>query len=124
VIDNLIKEEIERCDLFAYDTPDIMLPVDLEISSSIPVSNVAGSEEHVDLPFKGVDMELNGGEFPPWKPVDSVLVGMGQSSPECSMKEPNSSELWIEVVKKGRKKARPRNRCDKMVYNERGILEY
>jgi hypothetical protein len=53
VIDNLIKEEIERCDLFAYDTPDIMLPVDLEISSSIPVSNVAGSEEHVDLPFKG-----------------------------------------------------------------------
>jgi hypothetical protein len=63
-------------------------------------------------------------KFPPLKPVDSVSVGMGQSSSECSMKEPNSSELWTEVVKNGTKKARPRSRCDKMVYSERGILEY
>jgi hypothetical protein len=38
-------------------------------------------------------------KFPPLKPVDSVSVGMGQSSSECSMKEPNSCELWTEVVK-------------------------
>jgi hypothetical protein len=85
---------------------------------------LVGHEGHNELPFKEADIELTSDEFPPLKSDDSVLEGLGQSSPKCSMKEPNSSDLWTEVVRKRRKKAKSRSRCDKIVSNEMGVLEY
>jgi hypothetical protein len=46
------------------------------------------------------------------------------ASPQGSLKDPASSELWSVVVKRGRPRGKARSRNMKMVINERSILEY
>jgi hypothetical protein len=89
--------------VFTKDNPDIMLPVDLDISSSFTDGNLVGPKGHNELPLKVTSTELTSDEFPSLIPDDRVLDGIEQSSPECSMKEPNSSDLWTEVVRKRKK---------------------
>jgi hypothetical protein len=45
------------------------------------------------------------------------------SSPN-SMKETNTADLWTEVVRKGRNRAKTKSRSDKIGVNDRCILEY
>jgi hypothetical protein len=45
------------------------------------------------------------------------------SSPN-SMKETNTADLWTEVVRKGRNRAKTKSRSDKIGGNDRCILEY
>lgn len=44
--------------------------------------------------------------------------------PPDFVKEPNSSELWYEVVRKGKKRVNPKGRNNKKHDNDMCILEY
>jgi hypothetical protein len=45
-------------------------------------------------------------------------------SPNASIEELATSELWIEVVRKGENRSKTRRRKEKISENDRCILEY
>jgi hypothetical protein len=78
----------------------------------------------IDLGFDRIDSRLSGEHRKSYQPasVDEVK-DLDNVSPPYSIKEPNSSELWTDVVRKGRYKGKGRVRNDKLVNHESGILE-
>jgi hypothetical protein len=124
IINNMISEEEKRCELFARDNPEVVLPVNLDVSSRNTDVNSSDHILHDGLSFKDAIRELDENDFPSLKVFDNRYEMLVITSPTSSIKEPNSSELWTEVVRKGKVKAKTRSSGDKIGINERGILEY
>jgi hypothetical protein len=104
-LNKMVSSEIIKSDRFAGQNPEVLLPTDLDID--LICDNIG----HVLLNESDHLTSIN---------VVKELIGV---SPPCSIKEPNSSELWTDVVRKGRRKGKNRIRNDKMVNHERRILE-
>jgi hypothetical protein len=105
ILNKMVSSEIIKSDRFAGQNPEVLLPTDLDID--LICDNIG----HVLLNESDHLTSIN---------VVKELIGV---SPPCSIKEPNSSELWTDVVRKGRRKGKNRIRNDKMVNHERRILE-
>jgi hypothetical protein len=123
ILNDMIESEARRCEQFARDNPKIMLAVNLD------VCNINESDEGLvqDVGFENInDLE----------PVNENLdvcninqTGNGAvqgylASPQCFLKEPSSSELWTEVVRRGKPSGKARGRRVKVVENETGLLKY
>jgi hypothetical protein len=57
-------------------------------------------------------------------PLEGIVTQEFVTTPEVYVKEPNTSELWIEVVKRGRKKNKTRSRSVKIGPDDRSLLKY
>jgi hypothetical protein len=115
---NIIDTESKRYDYFARDNPELILPVNLDVNCIVedkvdlqPKPDGSGSHEDLaKITVTSKVTEENG--------IDSPV------SPDCSIKEPNSSNLWTEVVRKGKNRGKYRSRSKKIGDNERGLLKY
>jgi hypothetical protein len=94
IIRKLVDEEHIKYDEFVGENPEVLLPANIDIDLGI-----------VNSPLKG---------------QDDVIV----ASPNTSIKEANSSELWIEVVRKGKNRAKAKSKGDKISQHDRCFLEY
>jgi hypothetical protein len=123
IINALIESENERCEQFVRDNPKVILPVNLDVCNTMDLVDGSGQEV--------MGGEVNGND-PVKVCVDTFsIVGQGSgyvqedlASPQCSIKEPNSSESWTEVVRRGKPKGKARGRSGEIVENERVLLEY
>jgi hypothetical protein len=95
LIDNLVNSNKDQYDHFVSENPKVLLPENL-------------------------DTKLNCDEGP----IEGQLVMAPKNTPTVSMKESDTVEHWSEVVKRDRRNNKTRRRSDKIVPNERGILEY
>jgi hypothetical protein len=116
IIKNMIVSETNRCEKFARDNPEIMLPVNLDVYNINEPTNEVVQDLNVVLSEEtecGVpDLQNNEDEHG------------NTASPQGSLKDLASSKLWSEVVKRGKHRGKARTRNMKMLSNERGLLEY
>jgi hypothetical protein len=96
ILNMLVESEKSGHENFVSENPETNLP------SSVEVGQV----------MEGASTPVKGGM------VSEVPV-----TPEASLKEPNSSELWNEVVRRGRYKNRNRDEHNKIDSHDRCILE-
>jgi hypothetical protein len=100
-----------------------MLLVNLDVCNITDLGNVC-NRVVVDKSVKGSDADKVGeGAFSTLGKSKGVELEV-LASPQCSIKEPKSLELWTEVVKRGRPRGKVSSRNEKIVENERGLLEY
>jgi hypothetical protein len=117
----MIDSENKRCEQFVRDNPELVLPVNLDVCNINVLGNVC-SQVVVDKMVKddgplemGEDASNNFG-----REIGSEQEDL--TSPQYSIKEPNSLELWTEVVRRGRPRGKGRSRNEKIVKNERGAF--
>jgi hypothetical protein len=95
LINNLMQVDKEQYEQFVGANPETLLPDNLD--DDCIVSTV---------------------------PLEGIVAQEFVSTPEVSIKEPDTSELWTEVVKRGRKKNKTRSTYVKIGHDDRSLLEY
>jgi hypothetical protein len=123
IINALIESKNKRCEQFVRDNPEVILPVNLDVCNIMDLVDGSGQEV--------MGGEVNGNDHVKVCVDTFSIKGQGSgsvqedlASPQCSVKEPNSSEPWTEVVRRGKPKGKARGRSGKIVENEMGLLEY
>jgi hypothetical protein len=96
IIDNLVESKKLTHGNFVSENPETNLPSNLD-----------------------VEMLLDGSSTP----VEGSIARETHVTPEASLKEPDSSELWTEVVKRGRYKNKNRSKQNKIDSYDRSILK-
>jgi hypothetical protein len=108
----MIDSENKRCEQFVRDNPELVSPVNLDVCNINVLGNVC-SQVVVDKMVKDdgpVEMDEDASNnF--GREIGSEQEDL--TSPQYFIKEPNSLELWTEVVRRGRPRGKGRSRNEK-----------